>query len=175
MCNLGIGELNLRDETKGIGTRSWIRKIQLPVSEADWRTLGLGGGAAYLTRLNAVDEDGVWVPLPPPSAHDALRGRWKNRKQKQRALVSKRRGKSWAPPTSPTPLPEEGDPGCAALKGPSPASLSCGSANPASRSRGGTPTLFTLLHQPSEVSKFPRGVGVILESILNVVMTLIWF
>lgn len=41
------------------------------------RQSGLGVGKweqlPYLTRLDAVDQVGVWVPLTPPSAHDALK------------------------------------------------------------------------------------------------------
>lgn len=51
------------------------------------------GAAAYLTRLDAVDQEGVWVPLSPPSAHDALKGKME-RTENKRHLVNERRGKS---------------------------------------------------------------------------------
>lgn len=48
------------------------------------------GEVAYLAGLDAVDQDRVWVPLTPPSAHDALE---EKTEQEPRCLVSERRGK----------------------------------------------------------------------------------
>lgn len=43
------------------------------------------GEAVYLARLDAVDQEGFGVPMTPPSAHDALKGRGKNRNKSKDA------------------------------------------------------------------------------------------
>ena len=47
---------------------------------------------AYLTGLDAVDQEGVWVPLTPPSAHDALKGKTERTENKSKDTWSAREG-----------------------------------------------------------------------------------
>lgn len=73
-CNCGLVEPNLRNETTGIRLEKGeylelerLKSLWVKQTRDVWEE-----GVAYLTRLDAVDQEGVWVPLTPSSAHDAL-------------------------------------------------------------------------------------------------------
>lgn len=48
------------------------------------RSLGLGGGMAYLAGLDTVDQHGIWVPSTLAGAHNALTGETKRTENKQK-------------------------------------------------------------------------------------------
>ena len=81
------------------------------MSEADQTTLVWvwEGQEAYLTRLDAVDEEGGWVPLTLSSAHNALKGKVERTENKNKDPWSVREGENpeLTPPAQPRSLRRE--------------------------------------------------------------------
>lgn len=138
--------------------------------------MGLGGQEAYLTRLDAVDEEGGWVPLTPPSAHDALKGRMERTENKNKDLGSEREGPNpeLTTPAQPHALRKE-TPTAPQTEGGGRQRSCLWKCNHPARWCQVDLSSSSPSPPPPRYQTFQRDEGVILESILNVVMSVIWF
>ena len=82
---------------------NWTASRPCEWSRGVWAGSG-GAEATYLTRLDAVDQDRVGVPLAPPGAHDALEEEAEGAKTKTPGQWEKGQILSSPHPSNPVPM-----------------------------------------------------------------------
>lgn len=106
-------ELRVRDWAEGIGAEKGqdtepegLKSLWVEQSRERWSGFE-GGGVPYLAGLDAVDQEGVWVPLTPSSTHDTLKGKRERTENQSWDTWSVRGGANSELTPSAQPLSEE--------------------------------------------------------------------